>query len=235
MYDKNWDKYYHHTYKVMKKKALWDVSPKEAVENDFDIFSAYMNDDLIMVDLGCGTGGQANYLSEKYKNVIAVDVSKEAISVAQSENNNERIVFDVLDVTKKVGDHHCFSIEEDHNIYMRGVLHQIKDEDIAVFQNNILDLLGAKGNMYCVEVADSIKEVLTNTQGDFNQLPKRMQQVFISNLPPRGLSLENIYKYFPENKFKILLSGKTDLNTNIKYSNNTSIKIPAIFVLLQSA
>ena len=232
MYDKNWDKYYHHTYKVLKKKALWDVSPEEAVEKDFETFEVHMDATLPMIDLGCGTGGQADYLSKKYKTIIAVDVSKEAIFVAEAENNNDRIVFDVLDITKPIENYNFLSAEKEYNIYMRGVLHQIKDEDIAIFQRNILKLLGEKGNMYCVEVADSIKEVLTKEQGDFSQLPKRMQQVFISNLPPRGLSLDNIYKYFSEDKFNIVLSGESFLNTNIKYSDNKSIKIPAIFALV---
>ena len=236
MYGKNWDLYYQRTYKMLKKKALWDVSAEEAVMIDQKYFEKVFQRNLPLIDLGCGTGTQTVYLSSMYESVLGVDASSEAISVAREMyGGKEGIAFDVLDGTdmpKAKSIHDRFG---DMNIYMRGVLHQIKEEDISAFRKSLRTLLGKQGHLYCIEVSDKIREHFNTSEGSFNKLPQRMQQVFISNLPPKGLSLSNISKYFPDDKFKVILSGEARLNTNIQYSNEVPIYIPAVFVLIQNA
>lgn len=50
----------------------------------------YRVEDKAILDLGCGTGRNANYLAEKGNNVIGIEISKTALSIAQrraKENN----------------------------------------------------------------------------------------------------------------------------------------------------
>ncbi len=236
MYGDNWNKYYKRTYTDSNKKALWDVPANEAIEEDFELFKDHFDKSLPVMDLGCGTGTQSLFLAEHYTNVLAVDVSSEAIGIANELHNQNKvqIKFEVLgatDTEKAIALHNELG---DVNIYMRGVLHQIKESDIVKFQQVIKTLLGNRGSLYGIEVSNKIRDYFNASNEGFSKLPKRMQQVFISNLPPKGLSPENLFSYFPEHLFKVLKTGPSKLNTNLKFKNDEPIYIPAIYALLKN-
>src|SRR3989339_1451875 len=44
----------------------------------------YKVEDRAILDLGCGTGGNSNYLADKGNNVIGIDVSKKALEIART-------------------------------------------------------------------------------------------------------------------------------------------------------
>ena len=232
-YEKNWDQYYQRTYNVLKKKALWDVSPDEAVGADYSVFAPHFLDDLPIIDLGCGTGAQSQFLAQKYNQVVGVDVSPFAISVAKEEVKESNVAFDTMDATDVGKAREIHSKYGDLNIYMRGVLHQILEADQELFQQTILSLMGQKGKMYCVEVSDQIRTHFDESNSSFSRLPLRMRQVFISNLPPIGLSKNNVANYFPKDRFNVLQAEEAKLNTNISYIDGEQIYIPAISVLVE--
>lgn len=237
MYGENWDKYYQRTYREMKKKALWDVPPDEAVGLDLPVFKSQFLAGLPLIDLGCGTGTQTAHLAQHFEQVLGVDVAAEAISVAR-ENfpDPKNFSFGVLDVTdvegaKKV---RLQLDNQDANIYMRGVLHQIKEEDLGKFHEVLSILIGKTGQLYCVEVSDRIREYFEQSADDFSKLPRHMQRVFISNLPPKGVSLENLTTFFPEDRFSIRSSSAAALKTNLKFKAQQAIEIPAVAALVVS-
>ena len=234
MYDNNWDQYYHMTYLVRKQKALWDVSPEQAVASDQKIFDPHFDRALKVLDLGCGTGGQSEYLSAHYDEVLGVDVSANAVALAREQVEKSNVSFDALDITQALEAFDIARLGGPFNIYMRGVLHQIKEKDIPTFQDNLSKLLGESGTLYAVEVGDSIRDHFSQAKGGFSKLPTRLRQVFISNLPPKGLSLTNIPDYFPAERFDVLQCGEAKLNTNLQYADEAPIYIPAVYVLLKN-
>lgn len=48
----------------------------------------YRVEDKAILDLGCGTGRNANYLAEKGNNVVGIEISKTALKIAQERANN---------------------------------------------------------------------------------------------------------------------------------------------------
>jgi len=232
-YQTNWDQYYQRTYRLQKKKALWDVNSALAVEDDFRLFSPYFDSAMPIIDLGCGTGTQSVFLAKHYPKVLGVDVAAEAITVAKANIDEANIEFDTLDVTDFKKAEQIHQVYGDTNLYMRGVLHQILEEDLPSFRQTIKTLMGKNGKMYCIEVSDQIRTYFDKSEGNFSRLPKRMQQVFISNLPPKGLSIDRINTYFPAEEFDVKTSGDTKLNTNIQFSDQEPIFIPAVHVILE--
>lgn len=53
------------------------------------------SDTMRVLDLGCGAGHGSNMLSKKYKNVVGVDISEDAIAYAKENWNAENIEFKV--------------------------------------------------------------------------------------------------------------------------------------------
>ena len=47
----------------------------------------YIVEDRVILDLGCGTGRNSNYLAERSNNVIAIEISKTALDLAKSRSS----------------------------------------------------------------------------------------------------------------------------------------------------
>ena len=235
MYQKNWDKFYRRTYRLSGKKALWDVPPEASESQDFELFKKHLKSELSIIDIGCGIGSQSFFLAKHFKSVLGVDVAKEAIKIAKNNLVTPNVQFEVVDLTQPFSDFNTVEINLPCNIYMRGVLHQIKEEHLSNFQDNLLKVMDGSGRMYLVEVADSIHTYVDKLSTGFSQLPIQLRQTFISHLPPKGLSLNNLNDFFPTSQFKILKSGNTGLNTNIQLSDMKPIIIPAVYAVLEKA
>ncbi len=235
-YRLNWDQYYQRTYGLMQQKALWDVPPEQAVAVDFQYFEHFFDKSLPLLDLGCGTGTQEVFLAKHFQYVIGLDVSDEAVRLARKDVVLPNVSFEALDATDVLKAEELYRRVGDSNVYIRAMLHQLLEDDLTKFQQVILTLMGKKGKMYCVEVADSIREYFENSKTAFSRLPKQMQRVFISNLPPtRGLNLIKLTDFFPEKYFKILDCGETRLSINIYFPGGENIHIPAIFAKIEPA
>jgi cyclopropane fatty-acyl-phospholipid synthase-like methyltransferase len=235
MYQENWDKFYRRTYRLLGKKALWDVAPEASVALDFELFKEYLKPDLPIMDIGCGIGSQSQFLANFYTSVFGVDVANEAIKIAKKNSTTSNIQFDFLDLTQPLSDFANFEKRIPSNIYMRGVLHQIKEEHLLIFRQNLLQIMGKTGRMYIVEVADSIRSYADKSSEGFSKLPTQLRQTFISHLPPKGLSLENLNAYFPNSQFSILKSGETGLQTNIQFTDKQPVIIPAVYAILEKS
>lgn len=61
------------------------------------VFSSEYVDKKVVLDIGCGTGYGANFLSTKSSRVYGVDVSDEAISYAKSHYNGQNLSYAVMD------------------------------------------------------------------------------------------------------------------------------------------
>lgn len=234
MYGKYWDQYYLNTYSKRKEKALWDVDADLAAALDLAAMQTYFQHPLPILDLGCGTGQQTAFLATKFERAVGVDVSSEAIKIAQKNYESQiNARFEVLDVTDTTGAVKLQQAEGYFNVYMRGLLHQIKEHDLPSFHQVMATLLGKHGRLFCVEVGTNIRAYFQQSSTPFSKLPARMQQVFLSNLPPRGLSTKNVQEYFPPDQFRILDHGEDALRTNLKFQDGSSIEIPAIFVAIE--
>lgn len=234
-YGKYWDVFYEKTYVKGAGKALWEVPPSESVGQDFLLFSAEFDRELPMLDIGCGTGAQARYLAAHFPRVLGIDAAKTAVRLALDADNPPNLDFWTADASDGQD---CRKISEaygDLNIYMRGVLHQIDAENQEVFVRNLLQLMGQRGALYFIEVASHIRAYFAeegNGSG-YHELPRLVQEVFVSNLPPAGIQLEDVPRLFPANQFEILQFGDTSLATNLHLPSGKNIRIPAVYGLIK--
>jgi cyclopropane fatty-acyl-phospholipid synthase-like methyltransferase len=225
-YQKAWDQQYFKDYFLTKERHLWDVDAKASARLDEEVMSSHMDRRLPLLDLGCGVGHQSAYFASVYAKVIGVDVSKRAIQLAKSNYILENVEFREADLTvegtadvlvKDFG--HC-------NVYMRGVLHQIKSEDEEIFCNEVSSLIGEEGRMYFNEVSDGIREYLEENSSRFSKLPEKMRQVFLTKMPPKGVSEERIQRLFGES-FMVYWLKESYLATRLTFEDGSAIKIPS--------
>ncbi|NOQ64215.1 MAG: methyltransferase domain-containing protein [Methyloprofundus sp.] len=232
-YGINWDLFYQQTLNNNKTKALWDVPASLAAAKDFEQFKNDLTNDLPIIDLGCGTGTQSLFFAQFYPQVIGLDVSQQAIDYAEHNSAKKNISFDIFNGLDR---HKAREIHQqwgDVHIYMRGVFHQILPSDQVNFIEVIKIFLGQQGKLFLCEVSDNIRTYFSQENGtSFSQLPTKLKAVFISHLPPRGVSLRDLTESFPERDFSIISMGNTQLYTNIKIKDSEPIFIPAVYAII---
>ncbi len=228
-YGKYWDLHYHRTYQQAGEKSPWDVDPQLAAESDIPVFKDFFDSKLPLVDLGCGTGNQSAFLGKYFNMVVGLDASAEAIAIAKKRYSRDQCLqFEVFDATDKKQAEKFHRKFGDVNVYMRGVLHQIRTEDQREFLDVLRLLMGRTGVMYLVEVSQAINELLTEN----NPLPGPLSHALAASLKPTGISIKSLTDLFPNDQFTILKSDNTSLVTNIKNQDGQSIEIPAIYALI---
>lgn len=228
-YGRYWDAFYEKTYVQGARKALWDVPADWSVGKDLELFQSHFPPTLPVLDIGCGTGVQAYYLAGKYPQAIGIDAAPTAIALAQAAHQRPGLEFMAADAANA---HDCAALHQrfgDMNLYMRGVLHQVEAESQAQFVDNLALMMGETGVLYFIEVADHIRAYFAGASSGFHELPKAVQEVFVSNLPPHGLNLEMLPALFPEPRFKMIHSGQSALLTNLVLPSGRAVEIPAVY------
>jgi SAM-dependent methyltransferase len=228
-YSKYWDEFYKKTYLKGSRKALWDVSPEYSIKIDMKVFKKYFDSEFPILDIGCGTGQQSQFLAKYYPKVIGVDVASNAIKIAKKMHKKDNLEFRMVDITQKRECKELFNMYGDMNLYMRGVMHQIKRPEQIQMIENLSILMGDKGKLFFMEVKDKLGSYFNKGVGRFNELPKQIQDIFVSNLPPFGLTLEHLPELFPVTTFEFLDYGDSTLYTNLKLPNGEHVRIPAIY------
>lgn len=231
-YAKNWDAYYRRTYQLMKSKSLWEVAPEEGVGPHLDLLKKECAPTLPFFDVGCGTGEQAHYLRDFFPNVVGLDVAETALRIARERYSDTDLRFLQFDIANTAQAAELQREYERVNMFIRGVLHQTLPADRANIQDNLAMLLGKQGKLLLVEVADDIRAHLQSRVPSFNDLPTRMRQALMSNLPPVGLSEQTLHQWFPSSTFKLDHIEKTFLATNLVLPSGERLQIPAIQVLV---
>lgn len=177
----------------------------------------YKVEDRIILDLGCGTGRNSNYLAEQGNKVIGIEISKEALGLAKKRAKDLRV-----EVNYILGD-----IGEPYNIKDNSI-----DIVLDVTSSNSLDEKGRE--VYLREVNRVLKNGLPTQVGGYffvralckdgnknvkNLLklsPGREQDTYIIKevgLTERVFSREDFIKMYSQ-YFKILhLEKKTNYST----------------------
>lgn len=231
-YKDNWDQQYFHEYFSSKRKSLWDVDVSRSVHQDYLKFSPFVSFDLPIYDVGCGIGKEAVYLTSHFQSVVGIDVSKYAIRLAKSSNDNANLHFHVVDMTEAT---EVSNLVENHgrgHVYMRGVLHQIESPHQVLFEKSLRRMCDPNGKLIINEVSDRIGLYLSEYSESFAELPDQMKQVFTTALPPKGVSESLIQSLFVNNGWELELMQDSGLATNLKFIHGEEITIPSIFVIL---
>lgn len=171
----------------------------------------YIVRDRTILDLGCGTGRNANYLAEKGNNVVGIEIAKTALSIAQSRAND-------------------MGVKVDYRLGDIGMPYDIGDESIDVVldvtSSNSLDEKGRE--LYLKEVSRVMKpggymfvralckDGNKNVKNLLKDSPGKEYDTYVLKdigLTERVFSREDFIKTY-EQYFKILsLTKKTSYST----------------------
>lgn len=228
-YQDYWEKFWSALSNQSDSRALWDIPVELSIGKDYPLFEPYFDPALPVLDLGCGTGGQAHFLAQKYKRVIAVDVSLTAIETARNRAPGANITFAQFDLTDQNNAKQIHQQYGDLNVYLRGVLHQMPKEDLPLAIASIETLIGNNGVLYLIE-SDDLTTFL-GSKYSFSTLPVSFKKVITSRFPQKGITEKELEKLFSE--FTIHQKGTTTLPTNIDYQNQ-KLELPAVYAILQN-
>ena len=213
-------------------EALWDVEAERAVGQEFQVFSSSLDKSLPLVDLGCGTGIQTQFLSLHYPKVIGLDISSTAIQIAQENNNAPNLSYLIFNALNQDDARKLKEKYGDMNVYLRGVLHFIPHEYRKAFLATVQLLLGQKGKLYIIETLPEIRAYILSLASSFSKLPLRIKLALKSNLPPLGVKPAEIETYFKEAGFNILHQSTAKMATNLEIAGKDTIFLPGFQMII---
>lgn len=163
-----------------------------------------------MLEIGCGEGRDAKYLLREGYQLLATDVSSEAVTYCAKTDPEHGECYAVLDcITQRLDEKFDF-------IYAIAVLHMlVLDEDRRGFYQFLKEQLSENGIALVCTMGDGISqrssdisEAFTLQERVHEESGKRLQ---IAGTSYRSVSFQKFEEELSENELKILETGFTDL------------------------
>lgn len=135
-------KAYDKRYKQIHDLGLsWSVDSNTVIVEE--IIKEYNLDKKRILELGCGEGRDARYLLNKNINVLATDVSQEAINYCINKDKKHMNNYQVLDILNNnfkekfdfiysVACLHMFVLDDDRSSFFKFVYHHLNDNGLAL-------------------------------------------------------------------------------------------------------
>ncbi len=199
---------YDKRYKQVHDKGLaWSTnSNTEIVE---EIIKKYHLDKENMLEIGCGEGRDARYLLNKNYNVLATDISQEAINYCIKNDISHKNNYKVLDV---LSDN---SKNKYGFIYSVACLHMlVLDEDRNKYYKYIYNHLEDNGYALILTMGDGTKESVSDINKAFDNITrthqKTSQEIEVATTSCRIVNFDTLFKEV-NNKFQIIEYGITKI------------------------
>lgn len=188
-----WKDVYKNKIKFASKKDStvipWDI--KDVDPSLVEILDQFNLTNGELLELGCGTGYDSNYLARRGFNVTAIDISEDAIQISKENNKN-------LDIKFVVGDFFTDIPDNQYDIvYDRGFLHNYKNRLSDIFEK-LNDVMSENGKFIAIT-------------GNPNQPP-------IETCTPPPVFLGEI-EYFSSQWFKVVLAKEIVFKVNENYQD----------------
>ncbi len=202
---------YDKRYKQVHDKGLkWSTdSNTEIVE---EIINKHHLEKRKILEIGCGEGRDARYLLNKNYNVLATDISPEAIDYCIKNDITHKDHYKVIDVLKdKIKDKYGF-------IYSVACLHMlVLDEDRNKFYEFIYNHLDNNGYALILTMGDGTKEKSSDISKAFNNI-KRIhqesnQEIDVAETSCRIVNFDTLFKEV-NNNFEVIEYGITAIENH---------------------
>jgi len=165
---------YDKRYQIIHKKGCsWSSDiPTPIVLNTLQKYS--VSKDSFILEIGCGEGRDAFRLLDEGYNVMASDISSEAINYCRCLRLEYSDHFSVLDC---INDHHEFNYDF---IYSVAVIHMLVDDnDRNAFYRFIHDHLNDNGLALICSMGDGIKESVSDISKAFDMVERNHESGFV--------------------------------------------------------
>lgn len=209
--------------------AIWDSPPQYAAALDVPRFKAAFGQARPTLDFGCGNGAQTRYLAEHFARVIGTDVSSAAIESARRADNPSNVEYRVIDGIDRTRVEALSAELGDVNVYMRGVLHQMRPEHRGQLAVAIEKLLGRTGMLYLVELSEDAHAYLQSLADETGAPPEKLALVLQSGITPGLMRTSDTQELFPNRDIQ---TGPTVLNTVHTLPSGDRAQVPAFYALI---
>ena len=213
-------------------EIFWDANPAHAAQQDLVLFQDSADPQLPLIDLGCGNGTQTRYLADHFASVIGTEISPAAVAIASTKNAAPNVLYRVLDVLCPDDAQTLHEEIGDANVYMRAVLHQLSPSDHATAIQSIGRLLGTKGTLYLVELSSAAEPFFAQLIKQYGP-PPGLARVFQHEITPGMVNENDLERLFPPDRFTLLRTGKSHIQTEHTLPTGEVVKVPAFYAILR--
>jgi len=208
--------------------VFWDASPTQTVGLHLALFEPKLRDPgLQMIDLGCGNGTQTRFLADRFNHVLGVDLSAAAIDHARHADPAGQATYRLLDATDKTEVETLHAELGDANIYMRGVLHQVDPEDRRPLVDGIATLVGERGQVFLVELAEAARPIIGGLAQDPEGPPAKLAPILRHGIAPGEVADDEVPELLRAAGLTILASGELPLITTEFRADGARIELPS--------
>ena len=209
---------YDKRYKQVHDKGLsWSTSINTKIVED--LINKYHLEKEKMLEIGCGEGRDARYLLNKNYNVIATDISQEAIDYCINNDIIHKNNYKVLDVLSD-NSHDKYGF-----IYSVACLHMlVLDEDRNKYYRYIYNHLEDNGYALILTMGDGIKESASDISKAFDNTKRThqesKQEIEVATTSCRIVNFDSLLNEIKNNKFESIEYGITEIENhfdNIMY------------------
>lgn len=208
--------------------VFWDAEPALTVGVHLPLFEPHLTaPDLPVVDLGCGNGTQTRFLAERFPYVVGADLSAAALDHARLADPAGQAGYRLLDAAEKTEAETLHAELGDANVYMRGVLHQAEPDDRQTLVDGLAALVGERGRVFLVELAESAGLVLRGLAQSTDGPPPKLAPVFRHGIAPGDVADAAVPEYLRAAGLTIIASGDLPLVTTEYTSDGSRIELPS--------
>lgn len=204
---------YDKRYRQVHDKGLsW--SPDNNTEIVEEMIMKYHLENARMLEIGCGEGRDARYLLNKDYDVLATDISEEAIRYCKIRDPEHKISYRILDVLKddraddkygfiySIATLHMLVLDEDRNNYFNYIYKHMEDDGYAL----ILTMGDGK-----TEVSSDITKAFDNVRRTHQQSEQEMDIVQTSC---RMVSFDTLFKELSNKGLEEVEDGITEIENH---------------------
>lgn len=197
---------YEERYKAIHSKGMsWSSDVDTKIVRD-TILKYGITTDSKILEIGCGEGRDARVLLEKQYDLLATDISQEAITYCQTHLPKYHDHFQVLDVLSDT-----LSKQYDM-IYGVAVIHMlVLDEDRARFYQFIHDHLEENGIALICTMGDGIVEMQSDISQAFTLQEREHEsgKVLVAGTSCRMVSFDTMERELTKSHLEIIEKGIT--------------------------
>ncbi len=213
-------------------EIFWDADPAHAAQQDLALFRSSMDPQLPLIDLGCGNGTQTRFLANHFARVMGTEISPAAVAIAQTKNAAPNISYRILDVLSPDAAQALHEEIGDANLYMRAVLHQLSPADHETAIESLGRLLGTKGTLYLIELSSAAEPFFAQLIKQYGP-PPGLARVFQHEITPGMVNENDLERLFPPDRFTLLRTGKSHIQTVHTLPTGEVVKVPAFYAILR--
>ncbi|BBC31712.1 Methyltransferase [Streptomyces graminofaciens] len=208
--------------------VFWDAAPAQTAAVHLALFEPHLvNPGLPFMDLGCGNGTQTRFLADRFDRVIGADLSVAALDHARRADPKGRAAYRQVDAAEKTEAKTLHTELGDLNVYVRGVLHQCEPDDRQRLVDNIATLVGERGRVCLVELAETAKPVLMGLAQSPAGPPAKLAPIFRHGIAPGEVSDAAIPEYLRAAGLTLIADGELPLVTTEYTPEGARIELPS--------